>query len=185
MALPISPENKQRLAVLVPLLALCISVFQVYPAWGRYGALKNEVHTKSIELERLKAAPVPEPGRLMPAAPALPTEPPQFLAHVNAMAREAGVQVAGFDLVGQAADKAEAVGTVKAVRAKIDLEGSYPAIRAFLAQVAATDRMYVVTDMDVTTSRSTTAAVAVRGPIRATLTIERYVTAVEAPGGAK
>jgi hypothetical protein len=36
----ISPAAQQRLAVAVPLIALAISLFVVYPAWGRYQDLK-------------------------------------------------------------------------------------------------------------------------------------------------
>ena len=187
----ISPENQQRLAVLVPLLALVLSLFVVYPAWGRYSDLKTQLADKREDLAKLKATPMPQPSLKMPAVPGLPSEPPQFLAHMNALAAASGARVTGFDLTAGGTGKAEAMGPVSAARANLEVTGTYVDIRRFLEQLATTDRLYVVTDVDVSSAKGAGAQGAgaqpvVAGPLTAKLTIERYVTAAAGtqPAGA-
>jgi Tfp pilus assembly protein PilO len=177
----ISPENQQRLAVLVPLVALALSLFVVYPAWGRYSDLQSKIEQQQQELNTLKSTPVPEPGPVRPAAEAQPTEPPQFLAQIAFMAAVAHARIIGFDLVP--AEGARESGTVRAVRAKIDLEGQYYQMREFLAQLARADRLYVVADMNLTPSGGAKQA-APGGSVHATFTIERYVTPRASQSGA-
>ena len=183
----LSPEAQQRIAVIVPILALVLSLFVDYPAWGRYSALRTKIGQQEAELRTLKATPLPpvETGR--PAVDAAPEEPPQFLAHVGAIATASNVRIAGFDLVS-AKDAQQEIGEVRAVRAKVDVEGTYEQIRLFLLQLGQTDRLYVVADLDLRASTAGANRVVASGLLRATVTVERYVTspartAAKSPAG--
>src|SRR5689334_13812928 len=58
-ALP--PEIQARVAVVIPLVALCLSLFVVYPAWGRYNGLRAQIAQQERELSDLRTAPLPAP----------------------------------------------------------------------------------------------------------------------------
>jgi hypothetical protein len=169
----IQPDWQRRIAVVVPIVALALSLFVVYPQWKRYSALQVQIAKKQTELDALKASPLPEPGPVRPAVDQRPSEPPLFLEQVTAVATASGCKLIGFEVVEQGKARA-ASGLVQPVRSKIDVEGSYLQIRQFLWQLARADRVYVVTELLVENPAPSVQA-AVRGPLRATVTIERYV----------
>lgn len=169
----IRPEVQQRLAVLVPLVALGLSLFVVYPAWGHYGELNQSIQQRRNELKELKAAPPITPGPLAAAADDVPSEPPQFLGDIRRMAADAHCRLIGFDLSppGQNASS----GPVRALRARIEMEAEFVQVRDFLFRLNHTDRLFVVTDLALTTSLANNPAIPVTGPLHATIEIERYV----------
>jgi hypothetical protein len=173
--LTIKPENQQRLAVFVPLVALTLSVFVVYPAWGRYRGLQATIQTHRKELETLKATPIPPIGAVTPTAEDKPSEPPQFLGQIRSLAAESGCRVRGFDVSSN--DKKEA-DPVRPVRARVELEGHFYQVRNFLTQLNHTPRLYVVTDFSLTgkTLAEQSANRAQMDLLRASIEIERYVS---------
>ena len=176
----VKPEIQQRLAIFVPLIALALSLFVVYPAWGRYGALNQQIARQRDDLEKLKAEPPPvAPGLVAPTADDVPSEPPEFLGEIRSLAAEANCHLAGFDL--SPSDKSVAVGAVRAVRAKIDLEANYVQIRDFLFRLNHAGRLLAVTDLTLISADTGPRGTAPSGPLHATLNIERYV----APPAAK
>jgi hypothetical protein len=165
----ISPQNQQRLAVLAPLVALFLSLFVVYPAWGRYNDLRAENEKKGRELEALRAIPIPEPGPVRPAADDLPSELPQFLGHISALAAVANCRIVGFESLPAAGKEEAATGGVRARQAKVELEDPYPRVRDFLAQLARADRLFVVAGVELSRGKGQAEA------LHTTITIERYV----------
>ena len=175
--LSVSPEIQQRLAVVVPIVALLLSLFVVYPAWGRYTALRAQIRTRQNELDTLRATPLPEVGTVPPTADYHPSEPPQFLGQVGALADEAGCRIVGVDASPLAKQQ---VGSVRAVRARIDLEGRYSQIRDFIFRLARAPRLFVVTDLALTGTVPTATPGAGLPPppthrVRASVEIERYI----------
>src|SRR5580700_349263 len=118
------PSDQQRIAVLVPIIALAVSIFVVYPKWQEYQALLPKVEQQRKELSALRAAaPLPStPG--IAAKPALPSEPPEFMGDVNYIAAAANCRVNGFDLKPSAVT-ADA-GPIQSVKAQIMLVARYP-----------------------------------------------------------
>jgi hypothetical protein len=173
----LSPEIQQRLAIFVPLVALVLSLFVVYPAWGRYGALNDKIAQQQRELSDLKRTPVFTPGPVKPAEDYSPTEPPTFLAQIKKLALEAHCAIPQYDIsdTGKVTDK----GPVRAYRAQFVLEGAYVQIRDFLYRLNHADRLYVVTDLTITSSSPGSPATASYGPLRASIEIERYVAPTE------
>lgn len=175
----ISPVNQQRIAVLTPLIALVLSLFVVYPAWGRYVDKRATIEKKRIELEKLKATPVPAPPAFMPTADDLPTEPPQFEGQISAVAAASQCELANFDLsapTGGTSD-ADKESPVKALRARVEINADYPHIRSFIYNLGRAPRLFVVTSLDITTNTSGKGAPVqvYSGPLHASMEIERYV----------
>ena len=172
----ISPENQQRIAVVVPIVALVLSLFVVYPAWGRYGELNGKIGKQRAELNTLRNSPIPAPGPIKPTADYQPSEPPQFFGMISALAQQAGCRVVGYDIISST-DKTKAEGPIRALRAKVEIEAEYPQIRAFLTRLSEAPRLFVVTDLSI--MRSTGSARASQGvptgPLKAAIEIERYV----------
>lgn len=164
----ISPQNQQRLAVLVPLVALFLSLFVVYPAWGRYHDLRAENEKRGRELEALRTIPIPEPGPVRPAEEDLPSEPPQFLGHISALAAAANCRIVGFESL-PAGEKEAAASGVRARQAKVELEDPYPRVREFLTQLARANRLFVVAGLQLSRGKGQAET------LHTTITIERYV----------
>lgn len=171
----INPVAQQRLAVAVPIIALGLSLFVVYPAWGRYRELGQDNEKKAGELRRLNETAPPNPGHVSPAWDANSTEPPQFMGIIRAMAEKSGCFIASFDSTGSGETKEE--GPVRSVRARLDLIGSYAQIRSFIWKLSHSDRLYVLTDLSIGNSTSHAGKSLAPGLVRASLNIERYVTA--------
>ncbi len=177
--LTISPENQNRLAIAVPIVAMLLSLFVVYPTWMRYNDLVAVVATQRKSLDDLRATPLPDVGAVPPADAGLPSEPPKFLGQLRVVAQMARCRVIGFDL---GASGKQDSGPVRAVRARVDLEGRYTEIRDFLFRLAGAPRLYVVTDCAVSVpanaAQSAVSALLNRPPgtLHATIEIERYVT---------
>jgi hypothetical protein len=175
----ISPEIQQRLAIAVPIVALLLSLFVVYPTWGRYTALQSTALTQRKELDALRATPIPDMGAVPPAETDLPSEPPQFLGQMRLLTDMSGCRVIGFD-VGSTANQES--GPVRAVRARVDLEARYPQIRDFLYRLSRAPRLYVITDCTVASDMKDGQQAVngqpgkTPGALRATIEIERYVT---------
>jgi hypothetical protein len=176
--LTVSPENQQRLAIAVPIIALLLSLFVVYPTWGRYTALLETAKQNRTELAKLRAEVIPDVGKNLPAAADLPSEPPDFYRQLQLVAGISQCRIMNFDLGGTGKQED---GPVRAVRAHVELEARYNEVRAFLANLAAAPRLYVVTECSVATQiksgTSSPVRTAAKDPslLRATIEIERYV----------
>jgi len=192
------PHIQQRLAVLIPIVALALSLFVVYPGWKSYRELVNQAQDKRAKLETLRNTPIPLAATREPAVPATPSEPPEFLASIREIAHQSGCEVVGFDLTLPPApatgEKELALGgnpdplkqeqekqkekpkLVKPVRAKIEVEAPYPRIRSFVWNISRARRLYAVAGLEVTS-----AGVTVPGRVRAIVEIERYVLNPDAP----
>jgi hypothetical protein len=177
----LSPVAQQRAAVLVPVVALVLSLFVVYPAWGRYGELQTKIEKQQAELRGLRSYALPKPGPVKPTVDWMPSEPPQFFGYVSALAQSAGCRMVGYDIVPT--QKTSAEGPIRALRAKVELEAEYPQIRTFLARLAEADRLFVVTEMTVGKPKTTgpAAAIGPAGTVQASVEIERYVSAAATP----
>jgi hypothetical protein len=176
--LTISPENQQRLAIAVPSIALLLSLFVVYPTWGRYRDLLETVKKDRADLAALQAQGIPNIGANVPAVPNLPSEPPEFLGQLRIIAQLSECTLTGFDISGTA-KKEE--GPVKAVRARVEIDSRYNGIRQFLANLSSAPRLYVVTECSVASkvkAGQPGARTTYEDPsiLRATIEIERYVT---------
>lgn len=175
----ISPDNQRRLAIAMPIAALLLSLFVVYPTWGRYTALLSTLTADRKALDVLKASPRPDVGPIRAVEEGLPSESPGFLGQVRRLAQLSGCRMKGFDV---SAGPAQPVGIVRAVRSHVELEGRYPQIRDFLLRVVYAPRLYVVTECTVVPAATTVSAVGRKeagsapGTLRASIEIERYVT---------
>ena len=169
----ISPAMQQRLAVAVPIIALGISLFVVYPAWGRYQELRSEEGRQEEQLNTLKANPVPPPGPVQPTVDRSPSEPPQFLGLVTRLANDSGCRIAGFNV---APVESKTDQTARPIRATIELDCRYPQFRSFLYQAAHAERVLTVTDIKITAPAASNQPFATVGPLKATIGLERYVT---------
>jgi len=173
------PEIQVRLAVVIPLIALFLFLFAVYPAWGRYTEASARSEQQERELADLRAAPLPPPVAPGIIVEAQPSEPPQFLEQISMIAVGANCHILGFDLV-PAGTPAPAptpgdAGLIKAVRARIELDATYPQVRAFLYRLAGTLRPFTVTEVNLTTPGESTLKMTTVGTLHASIDIERYV----------
>jgi hypothetical protein len=172
-----SPADQQRIAILVPIVALALSIFAVYPKWQDYQAMLPKVEQQRQALSALRAAaPLPDiPG--IASEPALPSEPPEFLGQINEIAAAAHCRVAGFDLTPSTG----AVNTVpvQAVRAQITLVARYADVRKFVAQVVHAPRVFAVSDLTVAPVVRTKSDKYAADALQASVEIERYVTTPE------
>lgn len=177
--LTISPENQQRLAIAVPVVALLLSLFVVYPTWQRYSALRAQIGTHQADLNALKSTPLPETVAIKPAEDDVPSEPAAFQEQLRLLVQVSGCTLRGFNLHSPAKQDA---GPVRAVRANVDLAGRYSQIRGFLYQLSKSGRLYVVTQCSVTGTKSaqngpvSAANQEPPGTLHAAIEIERYVT---------
>lgn len=170
-----SPEVQQRLAVLVPLVALALSLFIVYPAWGNYEQLVQERDRRRAELDTLRNTPLPRRSPILLTAPDEPREAPEFLAMVRALVRFSGAELKSLQVVESGAGQ-EATGPVRPVRARVQIVGSYPQIRSFLYRVGRAPRLMVVASLELKSEAGTSERAGyVRVPILASIEIERYV----------
>ncbi len=187
----ISPAAQQRIAVVVPLVALIVSVFVVYPSFVRNREMRDEIERKTERLNNLLQTPIPLAATIQPAAPDTPSEPPEFLASIQAMAAASRCELVGFDLTlppappsGEkelalggnkpegAKEKQEPPSPVRPVRAKIEVKSDYDGVRQLLRSIILAPRLYAVAACEV----QQLADQRVSGSlVRATIEIERYV----------
>lgn len=187
------PHIQQRLAILVPVIALAVSLFVVYPGWNRWGELRVKVAEKRQRLEELRKTPIPMLSAQQPAVEETPSEAPEFLAAMRAIAAEAGCNVVGFDLTLPPApatgEKEMALGgnpdpakqpeqpkLVKPVRGKIEIEADYDRVRTFVRKIMDAPRLYAIVGVEVGPAKE-----AVGDQVRAVVEIERYVLNPNAP----
>jgi hypothetical protein len=163
---------QQRLAIFVPLIALGLSLFVVYPAWRHFGKLGQDIEGQRRELRALKEAPVITRSSVAPAADDLPAESPEFLRQIREMAEEANCHLT-VDL--SPPDQTPDTGPIRAVRAKIELDTQYVRVRDFLYRLNHAPRLYVVTDLTLATTTATNSSQPSIGVLHATIEIERYV----------
>jgi hypothetical protein len=163
------PQTQQMLAIGVPLAAVILSVFVVYPAWGRYRAIRAEVARKSEELQNLKDAPQPPPETLLPAAEESPAEQTRFVGEINSLAVATRCQLRAIDRAGVNAES----GPLHLAHVRVSLSGGYPNLRDFLWRINHGPRIYVVTDLSL---GGTT------GAVQANFGIERYLIPPGTPG---
>jgi hypothetical protein len=168
------------LAFGVPIAALLISLLVVFPTWGRYSELRGTVARQQAELDTLKATPVPPPVRTQPAADDTPAESSQFLGQMNRAAAETQCTLVALDAADAAASKAgdgASPSDVRAVRAKITVDGPFRQIRSLLWQLQHGPRLFVVTELSLTnnTSGANRLASEAGDRVRATIGLERYV----------
>ncbi len=173
----------QRAAVAVPIVAVLISVLVVYPAWGRYSRLRADVEQKEAQLKSVLSRPVPVRRSVVPTADPKPDEPPRFLEEMRAVARASRCTMVGFDLTPKDASRPKAASEeaktpdpnkppeiVRTVRAKVEVEAGYPAVRAFVAAVLSAPRLYAITSLELSRSQLVAGATC-----RAAVEIERYI----------
>ncbi|MBM3493629.1 MAG: hypothetical protein FJX72_04800 [Armatimonadetes bacterium] len=182
----LSPQVQQRLAVFVPVVALAVSVFVVYPGFLRLRETQAEIANRRERLTNLRATPVPLLAAIQPAAKDTPSEPPEFLAGVRAMAADSRCELVGFDLTlppapvsgekelaqggNKPEEKKEAPSPVRPVRAKIEVRSDYDGIRSFIRAVTLAPRLYAIAGCEVKETSDLNAP-----PLQATVEIERYV----------
>jgi hypothetical protein len=159
----------QFIAVAAPIGALLITLFIVYPAWGRYGDVQKKIARQRKELKQLQAAPLPPGDPVLAAADDVPGEPSRFLGEIAALAGKSQCEVRGFETQGDS----KAGRSIRPIRSKITVAGRYPNVRAFLAEIHKATRLYVVTDVSLRTG-----AGGGPGQTEATVGIERYVAPV-------
>lgn len=176
----IRPEIQQKLAIFVPLIALVLSLFVVYPAWGHYGELARKVEAQRHELEKLKAAPDIARDPVAPAADDVPTEAPQFFGQMKALAAEARCEV---KVDAGSPDKVQNIGAVRSVRGRVDMDASYIQVRDFLFRLSHANRLFAVTDLSLTKATGGGRMSVPAGPLHATIEIERYVIPSAKPAG--
>lgn len=170
----LNPEAQQRVAVVVPLLALAISMFLVYPAWGRYRNLQEKVDKQHKELKQLTEAALPTPGPIQPAGPDQASEPAEFLGLMTRLTMQANCEFLGLE--NTAVEKRKDNTAVRPVRAKVDIQGRYPAVRKFLSELSRAPRLLVVSDIMLSAvTQATSKTGAPTGLVRATIEVERYV----------
>jgi hypothetical protein len=170
----ISPAMQQRLAVAVPIVALGISLFVVYPAWGRYQDLQVEAGKLEKELATLKENPVEPPGPVLPADKRSDEESAGFLRLTQDLANASGCRLMGMN---SAPTESKADQLARPIRTAVELEAPYPRIRGFLFQVANADRVLSVTDVRISSPGSTSSQpFGNTGLLKADIGIERYVT---------
>ncbi len=182
-AFRMNPEIQQRLAVVVPLLALGLSLFVVYPGWGRYGQLKDKITAQRKELADLKAAEPPQPGPVQPTANDQPSEPSEFLGLITQLASQTQCTISGLD--ASSVEKAKDASVVRNIRARVEVQGRYPNVRQFLSMISHSPRLLVVTDVTVASLTSVgnpgLPQAAQSGLVRATIEIERYIAPSKPP----
>ena len=182
-AFRMNPEIQQRLAVVVPLLALGLSLFVVYPGWGRHGVLKDKITAQRKELADLKAAAPPQPGTVQPTANDQASEPSEFLGLITQMASQTQCMVSGLD--ASTVEKAKDTSVIHNIRARVEVQGRYPGVRQFISMISHSPRLLVVTD--VTLASLTSVAnpglpqAAQSGLVRATIEVERYIAPSNPP----
>jgi hypothetical protein len=186
------PHIQQRLAVAVPLIALALSLFVVYPGWTHWRQLLAEADQKRVRLSNLQATPIPLPGARRPAAEDTPSEPPEFLADMQRIAAASGCGFVGFDLTlppapvsgeeelaqggNKKPDEPKAPPLVKPVRAKIEVEADYARVRQFVQGIIGASRLYAIASLEVKNANKRIPEL-----LAATVEIERYVLNPDAP----
>lgn len=173
------PQTQQWLAVLAPIIAIVVSVMLVYPAWAHHGELTARTNQHYSELQTIRSNPPPPIGNRIPAAEPMPAEPSQFLGEIRNLAAGADCAMTGFDMT-QVPGAPLSDQAVKAVRAKVDIKGTYKQVRNFLWQCVHYPRLLVITE----TTLSLEHAANVGGPssevLTASIGIERYLASTPA-----
>ncbi len=170
------PSDQQRIAILVPIIALGLSLFVVYPKWNEYKVLIPQVEKQQQDLNSLKNAGLPADVPANTALPALPSEPPEFMGEVNQIAAAAHCAVNGFDL--KPATATVEVGPIQAVNAQIIVIARYADIRRFVTLLSGAPRMLVITNLAVAPATRVKDDGLASDTLQATVDIERYVTAL-------
>ncbi len=195
------PHIQQRVAVLVPLVALALSIFFVYPGWVQWRKGLAETEDLGRQLAEIKATPIPLASAREPGAEDTPSEPPEFFAKAREVAQAAGCRIVGFDLTlppappsgekeiamggneteeQKAARKAkEKPPLIRPVRAKFELESNYMGIRRFMMGIIQAPRLYAIASVEITAPNLDNP-----GVLKGVVEIERYIrtaAAVPAP----
>jgi len=179
--LTIKPETQQKLAVFVPIIALGVSLFVVWPAWGRYSDLNQSIDRNRRELADLKATP--PPPKLLAGKPTetdTVSEPSEFLGMLKRLATASGCELTTADVTPREAAKGES-GPVRAVPSKLEIVGEYRQIRSFLWQLEHAGRLLAVADIALSPAVPQAAtpgsgAGPSSGGVRASITVERYLS---------
>jgi Tfp pilus assembly protein PilO len=172
-----SPADQQRIAVVVPIVALAVSMFAVYPKWQDYQALGPRVEQQRKKLSELRAAALPPDIPGIAALPALPSEPPEFMGEINDIATAANCHVTGFDLKPPAG--AVDTGPMQAVKAQVMLVGRYSDLRTFITLVSHAIRVFAVSDLSIAPVVRAKDDHLPADALQATIEIERYVAPAE------
>jgi Tfp pilus assembly protein PilO len=167
------PSDQQRIAILVPIIALALSLFVVYPKWQEYRELIPKLEQQRKDLAALRAAPLPSQLPGIAAVAALPSEPPEFMGQVNYLAAAANCKVTGFDL--KPPTGTVDAGPVQAIKSQIMLVARYADIRAFVSQVARSPRLLALSDLNVAPVIRAKNDGFPADALQATVEIERYV----------
>lgn len=174
-----SPSVQYRMAAGMPLVALIVAGAIVLPVWTRYRALLVRTAQQREELRRMVEAAPPPPGPIQPALEADAKEPGTFVGLITRLAANTHCRFLGLEAVENEQPPENA--DILPVRVKVDLEARYPAIRRFLSALARSERLMVVTRLQLNAvPRDDDPGGTSSGIVRAAIEIERYVTASKA-----
>ena len=181
-----TPEIQQRVAIVVPIIALLLSVFVVWPGWTAYQEQAAKVEAQRTEYNDLVKLPLPKPSPKIATVVLTPSEPPKSVGELSKIAEAAGCKVTGFDLgtvvsAKAAAEEAKQGGLVRPKRSRLNLVAHYQQIREFLAQLQHSPRVFVVTELNLTVQTIIPGSPLKPEPgtLEANVEIERYVTVPE------
>lgn len=168
--LEIPLELQKALAVLLPLVALLLGIFLVYPAYTGLETQQAALRSAQSELAKLRAESVVAEDRIIPAVVADEEEPNLFVGELRTIARASGCEFRQVTMLTPGSRSSE----VQARRARLTVRGTYAGVRRLLANLKLYRRLLAVTDL--TASEEPGRQVLDRSAIvRAEMTIERYV----------
>ena len=171
--------SQGRLALMIPLVALVLSLFVVYPTWQRYSEEAKSVEKLEHEKLELKATitqlSITPPSSVAAAEEDAPSEQPQFLEQIRRMSAASNCRLVGFEALP--AGVINATSPIRPMRARVTLEASYQDIRQCIEKILSASRLYTITDMDVALAASATPA-NLGGNLRTIIEVERYITPV-------
>ena len=177
----IDPTKQKRLAILIPMIALALSLFVVLPMWQRYGDEVQSVEKLERDLRERKAAVVlmmatPSP-REVSAVEDVPAEQPQFLEQIRGLATAAHCRLMGFEALPPRTVDPDS--PIRAVRARLILEARYSDIRVLVDRLKGASRLFAITDVDITIPPAVSSPMANQetnsGMLSAVVEVERYV----------
>ncbi|MCS6776141.1 MAG: GspMb/PilO family protein [Chloroherpetonaceae bacterium] len=176
-----SPAVQYRMAAGVLLLALLIAGTIVFPVWTHYRGLQARTAQQREELRRMVENAPPPPGPIQPAMQADATEPGAFVGLITRLAASTHCRFLGLEAVEN--EQRPENTDILPVRIKVDLEAKYPAIRRFLNALARSERLMIVTRLQLNAvPRDNDPEGTSSGIVRAAIEIERYVTVSNAHG---
>lgn len=172
-----SPTLYQAMAVGMPLAAVLLSLFIIFPTWGRFKDVSAQVDKNRRELQALKAAPLPPKDPVQTAAADVEEEPADFLRQITELAQQSGCVVEDLTMV--APGEGKPVAGVRPIRAKVTVSGHFARIRSLLWRLYRAPRLFAVGDLSLEGKGQSAPGDLGARPLTATFTLERYVAPKE------